>query len=197
MRIVQFSPIRSGSTLIYNMIRNLSPGSDVIKTHDLSVREPGEPVVCTYRDPVDVVASSIKRFKLRPTDDVVAYHIAMVRECGMEQTLTLLDDHEALLLKYENFVKDQPSALRTIAAFMKIREYPLEEILRRLDINVILAECGRFQSFSEYDPVTLLHGCHVSETRGVPGAGYVFLSTAQIKMVTEEFSLWMKQMGYL
>ena len=61
--IIQFGIMRSGSTLVYNILVDLFPEYSIIKTH----KYPGKlktifklPVVCTYRDPLAIICSSIK-----------------------------------------------------------------------------------------------------------------------------------------
>jgi len=55
--IIQFSPIRSGSTLVYNILREFS---NVRKTHNISVKN-GQLYVITYRHPYNCIISSLLR----------------------------------------------------------------------------------------------------------------------------------------
>ena len=63
-KIIQFGLIRSGSTLIYNILIEIFPENLILKTHNFPSKWQciqRIPIVCTYRDPLDIICSSIKR----------------------------------------------------------------------------------------------------------------------------------------
>ncbi len=70
--IIQFSPIRTGSTLCYAAIRLAVPDRAVVKTHSLSWRHWLNPTIVTVRDRYDSVVSSARRYQLELTDETVA-----------------------------------------------------------------------------------------------------------------------------
>ena len=61
--LVQFSPPRSGSTLVYNIMREIFPHKKIFKVHTFRAMCNEMPVVVTYRHPLDCIASSIIRYK--------------------------------------------------------------------------------------------------------------------------------------
>ena len=66
--IIQCSPIRSGSTIVYNFLRELFPSAQVVKKHSYHPDFSSFPIVTTYRHPLDCIASSIQRYGREPTD---------------------------------------------------------------------------------------------------------------------------------
>jgi hypothetical protein len=128
--IIQFSPIRSGSTLVFNILRELFPDRKIIKKHQCGIRELSFPVVVTYRHPLDCIASSIQRYELEPTDEVVAQQISEFNSNGAIDVLKIKNNPNVLLLQYEEFFGN------------------FEVIFRRLE--TILWNCDSIWN-SEYD----------------------------------------------
>ena len=63
--IIQFSPPRTGSTLLWNTLRVCFPEREVKKVHRLSKFEKNyrsAPIVASIRNPLDSISSSIQRY---------------------------------------------------------------------------------------------------------------------------------------
>lgn len=105
-KIIQFGVMRSGSTYVYNVVKNLLPADYIIvKTHKWSQgMARGKPTICTYRNPLDVVASSLQRLGAEVTDQAIDIHIKKAYENGFESLLEPRIKETSLMLKYELFL---------------------------------------------------------------------------------------------
>jgi len=101
--IIQFSPPRTGSTLVWNAIRLF--GIKAEKTHkfDLLQKSDTSRIVSTIRNPYDMVCSSIHRYRKPVSEDIVRETIQMFETYNFNTLLELKDHKDALILKYENF----------------------------------------------------------------------------------------------
>ena len=74
--IIQFGPPRSGTTLVYNILKDVFPNRSVETRHYYRDKDVRFPVVVTYRNPLDSIVSSILRYKKNPTEDVIKQQIS-------------------------------------------------------------------------------------------------------------------------
>ena len=195
-RLIQFSPPRTGSTLIYNMIKLIAPDRTVVKSHSVQDRQPDEPIICTFRHPVDSIVSSIQRYGLTPNRKLVVDHISQLRDNGWDDVPKLLTDPNALLLRYEDFYQRHEFAASRISAFLKVSFDLTPAALAELSIEAVLARTQHMKSFADYDLETHWHGLHVSDRRGAPGSGRRLLDGEDVALIEREFENWMNQMGY-
>jgi hypothetical protein len=174
--IIQFSPIRSGSTLVFNILRELFPTRNIQKTHAYrkfkSSKDRREfPIVVTYRHPLDCIASSIQRYNLLPTDSVIKQQVNEFNRNGGSDILEIKRTQvmeNILMLRYEDFSGNIDVILSELESFFKIsistsKRKLIHEKYRIESIEKIVQEkiC-----FSEYDPVTHWHGNHISKYKG-------------------------------
>ena len=131
-RIIQFGMIRSGSTLIYNLLRNIFPEKTITKTHEIYVLPLDFPIICTYRDPLAIICSSIKRYKMTPTRDFIDKQIIELNRYGYKgfnQLQSLENRENILVLRYEKFFNNMNYI------FDKFEEFFLIEIKEEMRKN--------------------------------------------------------------
>ena len=92
-RIIQFGMIRSGSTLIYNILKELFPDRRISKTHKYRKNWKDAflkvPIVATYRDPLDIICSSIKTHDDLANREIIKNHIKLLKVNGLEDFVKL------------------------------------------------------------------------------------------------------------
>lgn len=201
-RVVQFGPPRTGSTLVWNAMRVMLPGEVIPKRHDLNplLRCPSYPcrIVCTVRNPLDAIASSIRRYAFAPTADVVGEQINEFIRHGMNELPALVRRKRVLILKYEEFYRsfdflfDQLEAFFDASADAGLREkFNAEFSARR--VKEKSDRLGAFENFSVEDHI---HGAHVSERLGEPGGHAGFFDGKSEKRIRDAFAWHFETFGY-
>ena len=60
-------------------------------------------IVATYRNPIDSLASSFKRYKLPVNEENIISEIERLENNGMLDLISVFDNEKILFLKYEEF----------------------------------------------------------------------------------------------
>ena len=196
-RIIQFGLIRSGSTLIYNILKELFPDYKINKTHNYSKNWKDTfwrtPIVCTYRDPLDIICSSIKRNDQLATREVIKKHIKELKQYGFDDFIKLEEKYKNKLnLKYENFYNNFNYIFKELEEFFKI-QIPSKirvKIESKLSIKEVKEKIKKFETFKEYDEDTQWHGKHISDNEGMTKSYINFFNEEDInylKFIYKDF----------
>ena len=174
-KIKQFGLIRSGSTLIYNILKKLFPDYTIDKTHTLNWKEFffNHPIVCTYRDPLDIICSTIKIKSSNKlvTRELIDEHIKLLQRNGFADFIELEKTNKnKLILKYENFYNNFDYIFNEFEDFFNIQiaNNVRSKIEEELSIQIVKNKISKFKTFKEYDTNTHWHGNHISDTNGMP-----------------------------
>ena len=119
--IIQFSPIRSGSTLIYNLLRDIFPNSDVRKTHYMEKNPSTKYIVSTYRNPLDIIASIHHAHDIIPTKTTIEGTAIYMKNSGLMDFINVIDNNKILKLKYEDFYHNYNYIYDKFETYFKIR----------------------------------------------------------------------------
>ena len=166
MRIVVLTPPRSGSTLVYNIATYLfedhlpsihySKNSRVIKLHNsAAISTPPRTkllILTTIRNPTDI-AKSMRRVGLQ------------LSHYDLDPMSKWKGDALILTIAYEKLVQKGPTYLLEKienALDVIISTEEKEKIETFFSINAMLSIQKKFKTFAEYDPVTGIHGKHIS-----------------------------------
>jgi len=197
-RIVQFGIPRSGSTVVYNIVRELRPWARVKKVHDLRGMDKRLPVICTYRNPLDVMASLFESQRLEATAENLERQIVLLNLQGIWDIFLLKEHPHALLLKYERFAGDLEWAVEQVARFLDVPLPPArrKDIVSRYDLSRIKQATDALGDFSVVDKQTGFHGNHVSRFEG--GSGYYrqVFSDEQVEELKRTFDFFLRYWGY-
>ena len=195
--IIQFGMVRSGSTLIYNILKELFPNCTINKTHTYCVNWEEillqTPIVCTYRDPLDIICSSIKRYDQLPTREGIDKHIKRLKQNGFDDFIKLeKTDINKLNLKYENFYNNFDYIFKELEDLFNIQitSNLRSKIESKLSIQVVKEKISKFKTFEEYDMNTHWHGKHISNNNGMPKSHINFFNEDDInylKFVYKDF----------
>ena len=163
--IIQFSPIRSGSTLVYNILREFS---NVRKTHNMSVKN-GQLYVITYRHPYNCIISSLlrneKKINLLNIKSEISEYL---KNGGKDLLKNDLLKKNILLLQYEEFFDNYEVIYNKLEKFLNINidENKKIELSKKYHITNVKKITNKYKTFKEYDKTTHLHGKHISEYDG-------------------------------
>lgn len=163
--IIQFSPIRSGSTLVYNILREFS---NVRKTHNISVNN-GQLYVITYRHPYNSIISSLLRNEKKINSLNIKSEInEYLKNGGKDLLENDLLKKNILLLQYEEFFNNYEVIYNKLENFLNINidENKKIELSKKYHITNVKKMTNKYKTFKEYDRTTHLHGKHISKYDG-------------------------------
>jgi len=194
--VAQFSPPRSGSTLVYNLLREIFPKKKIFKVHTLRNMCFELNVVATYRHPLDCIASSIIRYDKQPTEEEIQRQIKIFNQ-PLRNLLTAKKMDNILMLKYERFLNDFEYIFKNFEQFFNINisapqrekliaEYKIENVEKKLSGG----------GFANMDKKTQLHGNHISKYKGASGYYARFFSEDQIDFLKKTYFEVLKEFDY-
>lgn len=175
--VIQFSPIRSGSTMVYNAIRLCLPEATVIKTHNLKnkadlytlVKDDLVPMVVTFRHPIDSVVSSVLRYEKLLTAENLLEAADEVKANGLRELPLVVNRPNTLILRYEAFYGKPEMVLCALSDFFNLNIDNIGCLAAALSIEKAVETAAGFDDFYAYDTDTQIHGNHVSPYKGRPG----------------------------
>lgn len=98
--IYQFSPGRTGSTLIYNILKDVFP--KIIKKHNIhnihNIKD--ILIVSTIRDPRDIINSRLRISDKKITKDLIDEEINLMSKFGLDDLISIKDKNNIVILKY-------------------------------------------------------------------------------------------------
>ena len=180
--IIQFAPPRSGTTLVYNILKDIFPDRSIETYHYYRNKDKKFSTVVTYRNPLDSIASSILRYKKKPTNDVIKQHISEFEKNGIWTVCEIRDNKNVLMLKYEDFVNNFDYIYNKLEIFfnVNISNDKRNLITKNYNIEAVEKITSYMKSYGEQDKKTLFHGDHININKGKPDFYKQFLSTEQI-----------------
>jgi hypothetical protein len=196
--IIQLSPPSSGSTLVFNLLRELFPERIVKKVHRLPPNPLLWPIVVTYRHPFDCIASNIQKNDQEPTDEVITQQIYKYDKTCIWDIPRIKEYRHVLLLRYEGFVYDYDYIFERFEKFfkMKISSIKRSELVNHYKISAVEKITEQYRTFSEFDQETKLHGKHISKYKGQPYYYKEFFSQKQIEQLTHKYKKFLDEFGY-
>jgi len=203
--IIQFSPVRSGSTVVASLLRRIFPGVTVRKIHSMGTISRklhlflNGPVVSTYRYPLDSVASELKYRNMKPSALAIEKACQNLERKGLLELNIVLNRKNVLLLKYEEYYGDFDFLFDCFEDFFSI---DIDENVRtqlKDDFSIESVErLTKGMKARQYtDEKTHFHGRHISDTKGAPGAYQSFFTEEQIEWLRYRFSSFIQDFGYL
>jgi len=160
-RIIQFGPGRTGTTLIWQILNLLF--NNVEKSH-VFVDDPDAYHVVTYRDFRDALLSHMRVV----SEEVNPINIDLSYRGHYQKILLELDKYtnvhyKTLYLKYELFYNDYDYIFNKLEIFLDIQipKEKRDKITKYVSIEQNKKRQEKFNSFSEHDPNTHIHGEHI------------------------------------
>jgi hypothetical protein len=196
--IIQFGPPRSGTTLVYNILKDIFPNKSVETRHYYRNKDRKFNTVVTYRNPLDSIASSILRYKLNPSDDVLKEQVLEFEKNGISTVLEVKNNENVLMLKYEDFVNNYENIYNKLEIFFNTNISPHTRNLITSLYNIKATEkiISKMESYNEIDKETLFHGNHINLNKGKPNYYKKILSTEQIIYLKNVYKEYLSVFGY-
>lgn len=182
-KVMQISPHRTGSTLVYNILRYLfedgrnlhSSGFNnkkhkVIKSHvTYHFNFDREIYFVTVRNPEESFYSWCRAHSISENDKKFTSHIEEDIECWKEIDSLLQKKKEVVVLRYEEFIKDTNIIFDAIekAFNINIDKTDKDFLTKTLSKENVLAFSKQISSFSKADPCTNIHGKHIQENSDI------------------------------
>ncbi len=166
--IMQFGVIRSGSTLVYNILRHLF--ERVYKTHSVNYNE-NDLYILTIRHPYNCIISSILRFNQEINLENLQKHIDIFFDLnsGARYMLDLeIDKPNIILMYYEDFVDNNDYIFDTLIRKLniKIDDDFRNKIKQTTCIENVKKISNNLGDFGTWDINTHIHGNHISKFNG-------------------------------
>ena len=208
MRIFQISPIRTGTTLIWNILRKIFSQIEVYKANQLDdyvrrslAEDSNIKVVSTVRDPRDTLCSymtiwyhlwsntgSITKKMLDESIDFLRGYNG-----GFNDFIELCNINDNLVLKYELFWDDYDYIFNEFEKFFNINIDNKMRIKLKNECNVKAHKkiADKFDTFfpidNNIDLETKIHGKHISDTNGAPNKWKNIIPEEYKGYVTDKF----------
>ena len=208
MTIFQISPIRTGTTLIWNMLQKIFLQTKVYKANQLDdyVRKSLDEdsnikVVSTVRDPRDTLCSyMIIWYELWNENNIINKKrldesIDFLRgySGGFDDFIELCNTNDNLVLRYELFWDDYDYIFNEFEKFFNINIDNKMRIKLENECNVKAHKkiADKFDTFfpieNNVDLETLIHGKHISGTNGRPNQWKNIIPEEHQEFVTDKF----------
>lgn len=198
-QIIQFSSVRTGSTLVYNILRECLPGKTIDKSHTYSSHYEKLPIVATVRHPMDCIASILQVEEKEMTEANLRWAVDMFTREGGADIEKLKHHSKLLLLRYEEFYANNEGMFDAFEKFFGI-EIPRgrrDSISSRHGLEQARQTASQYANFSGHDPVTKIHGNHISAFGGRPFYHQEFFNKEQLYMLNSLCGDLMKSFGYV
>ena len=201
--IIQFGAPRSGTTLVYNILKDIFPKNFVESRHYYREKDKRFPTVVTYRNPLDSRTSSILRDNIahfrdnsKPTNNELKkqiYHF----DC-LWTVFEIRNNNNVLMLKYEDFVNNYEIIFNKIEKFfdINISSEVRNLVAERYSINSVEKICSKMKSYWEIDKKTFYHGNHININKGQPNFHLEFLKNHQILHLKKIYKKFIEELNY-
>lgn len=176
-RIIVASPYRTGSTIVFNVLKFLFNNSDSLhsnsivgKCHFPKNPDPAEIVFCPIRNPMDTCFSRYRVMGERQNQTIneraldIAVNEYLRQMHGMHKLLQKKLPN-VVLLKYEDFDCNLWAIFDKVETLfnMKICEIDkalIEELFSKKNVKYFVE---KYEGFGQWDPLTGFHGKHIDE----------------------------------
>jgi len=187
MKIVVFTPPRTGSTLLYNILQEYFPNDEIKKVHEF---EGGDLIFTTIRDPRDS-ALSIHRVKNNNLNlSVIEIKLGIGR---------VIQNHHRIteIFRYEEFYNNPKFWIEKMKKYTNrtVSEDVLKKIINPVKRKELIDSMGMTDFNTEWDDETHLHANHI-------GANFGQLSLHRTrnyetqKFLTQRLSMELKYFKY-
>lgn len=166
--IIQFSPIRTGSTFVYNIIKTIFKNKNIKKTHKLNYKA-NNLYIITIRHPYNSIISSILRYSDNIDIQTLKKHInEYLTNGGTCIANNNLNKRNIIVFYYEDFFNNIDNIFNKIENRLKIKiNVQIKDKLKSItNIDNVIKLTSKYENFSKYDKNTHYHGNHISQNKG-------------------------------
>ncbi len=178
-RLIQYSPPRTGSTVVWQIMNQIFPGREIKKTHTPSeVLQSNSWSIITFRDPVDTAISRFRiscdpqNFKSGKYSWSVMEKEILLTQKELESFFKLLQKMDytlpenIILLHYDDFEDNLGFVFGAVRKKWKkrVEKSIIKKTIENSSQEENLKKSEKFEDFSEHDPHSQIHGNHVYVT---------------------------------
>lgn len=167
-KIVQFSPIRSGSTLVYNILKNIFVDEKIEKMHNFKYRK-GFFYVIAIRHPYNSIISSILRYGLKINEETIEKQLNQYLENGGNDIINKnLKENNIITFMYQDFKNNFEIIYNKLEEKLNINisSELREKINKLMKIDNVIKIASKFDNFGGFDKNNHIHGNHISKYKG-------------------------------
>lgn len=170
-RLVLFSPIRTGSTLLYNILKIIFSNYNITKNHKY-IYDDNSFYFITIRHPYNSILSSCLRYNLEPTDENFINNINEYVNNGAKDLLkNKFDRKNHIIFIYEYFYNNFDYIYKKIETYFDIIipnniKNKINEEFNIISVKKKLLNFKDSKDFTYECKDTLLHGNHISIYNG-------------------------------
>ncbi len=164
--VIEFSPIRSGSTLLYNILKKIF--NKVDKSHYFNYKN-NILYFISIRHPYNSIISSALRYNEELNKNNIEKHInEYLKNGGKVLANENLNRDNIILFYYEEFVDDINYIFNIIEKKFDINLHIdlKNRLIEDVNIDNMTKISEKFKDFNEYDKNTHIHGNHISKYKG-------------------------------
>ncbi len=165
--IIQYGVPRSGSTLIYNMLRLMYPYHKVIKTHEFKQEYAGKPFVNTFRDFKQTLVSHKRLTVLKKGKQFRGYlHMNTINsfidyyEKHLKYSYQFNKNEHGLWLDYRQFSESPVSVVETIEEYLGNSRVNIDEVIELCSKDNVRAISEKLED--DQDEKTKIQPYHIS-----------------------------------
>lgn len=161
-RLVQFGLPRSGSTRIYNALREALPDFHIEKAHAWEHSYSGSVCVATIRDACSMLVSSwrVQPYRFANEDGSPKYEVLKKRYSYCIDQMDKMSRGAGSVLWLPYFLSKQEVVTR-LSVFLDLSDRSMQAAEKWLDTAVSIAIQNKYPDFRDFDPVTHIHGDHI------------------------------------
>lgn len=191
--------MRSGSTLLFNILKEVFPKYAIEKHHTYGWYFNHLKVVASVRNPNDCIGSLLKAKKLEINDAHVSWAAEHFLKMGGREILDVASRENVLLLKYEHFVDDYEHVYDEFESFFDIKisrdlREKISKSFNRESVKKIMST--QKNDFSEWCEKSKIHGNHISSENGRVGYGTELFTKEQLRHIRTTCSDYFERFGY-
>ncbi len=211
VKILQYSPARTGSTLVFNILNFIfediladhqCKSKRVIKTHSpkkyTSLKKKNHDVylIATIRHPLDTLASALTFYyseKQTFSKDELNVHLDRIIKQNRElyTLLKKIPAERKMILKYELMVKNYDYIFHNIKKLfgISLTEKSKHEMKQHFSRASMLKVSERFDHSLANDPTTGIHGNHINDVHWKEDISEQYL-TEVLEKITPILEMW-------
>lgn len=198
-KVIQFSPGRSGSTLVWNILKLVLNDNNIRKSHSLSKINSSDRIVSTIRDPRDMLKSRLTIYDrdYKNIDDINTEIDAMIKY-GMNDLFKYYSHKNVLVLRYELFWNNFDNVFDNLEIFLgiKIDSQKREQIVSQCNVHEMRKISLLHDTFNEFDKKTHIHGKHISNSLGRPDTWSQVIPAEFHDHVNRRLEKYLHKFGY-
>ncbi len=213
-KIVVFSAPRTGSSVVYNVLRYLFEEEEsvfkhhnifdskrlVLKTHTLKncgkLNKNEMLIVVPFRNPIDAGISHMSIHAVNESKNIVAKNAIEIQMRLLFKALEMRKEgYEVLLLYYEDFRSDVRKLVGLIDCYfaLNISKDDVSILAKNLSKDSILSSVKHLSGFSEYLPYSGFHGNHISKEKVLSNKESRLLLTKEFRQYEKQFASILEQ----